>query len=41
MTNFLIFYAPFIVVILGVAIVFWWSPRDAYATKKDYVEEDK
>jgi len=28
MQSFLIFYAPFIVVILGILCAFWWAPRD-------------
>ncbi|WP_420849978.1 cytochrome bd oxidase small subunit CydS [Psychrobacillus vulpis] len=28
MTNFLIFYAPFIVVILSIIVAFWIAPKD-------------
>ncbi|WP_268766631.1 hypothetical protein MHB44_19830 [Lysinibacillus sp. FSL H8-0500] len=34
MQSFLIFYAPFIVVILGIMCAFWWAPKDQYITKK-------
>ncbi|WP_457812774.1 cytochrome bd oxidase small subunit CydS [Lysinibacillus fusiformis] len=35
MDSFIIFYAPFIVVIIGIAIAFWWAPRDYHATKNE------
>lgn len=41
MDNFIIFYAPFIVVIIGIAIAFWWAPKDSHATKKEFVEDKK
>ncbi|WP_391117498.1 cytochrome bd oxidase small subunit CydS [Psychrobacillus sp. L3] len=28
MTNFLIFYAPFIVVIASIVVAFWVAPKD-------------
>ncbi|MEK5233498.1 hypothetical protein MHB42_17475 [Lysinibacillus sp. FSL K6-0232] len=33
MQSFLIFYAPFIVVILGIIVAFLWAPKDQYITK--------
>ena len=35
MTDFLIFYAPFLVVIAGLAMAFWWAPKDHHATKNE------
>ncbi|MFF2178938.1 hypothetical protein ACFVT8_21105 [Lysinibacillus sp. NPDC058147] len=35
MTSFLIFYAPFIVVILGIVATFWWAPRDYHTVRKE------
>ncbi|TDX97807.1 UNVERIFIED_CONTAM: hypothetical protein BJ099_11933 [Lysinibacillus xylanilyticus] len=35
MASFLMFYAPFIVVILGVAAAFWWAPRDYHTVRKE------
>jgi len=34
MQSFLIFYAPFIVVILGILCAFLWAPRDYHITKE-------
>ncbi|POZ54428.1 hypothetical protein MKY08_19400 [Lysinibacillus sp. FSL M8-0337] len=28
-----IFYAPFIVVIISILIMFWWAPKDDYVRK--------
>lgn len=39
MDNFIIFYAPFIVVVLGIVVAFWWAPKDSHATKKKQLEE--
>ncbi|MFJ6211090.1 MULTISPECIES: cytochrome bd oxidase small subunit CydS [Lysinibacillus] len=35
MASFLMFYAPFIVVILGVVAAFWWAPRDYHTVRKE------
>ncbi|MGE7944006.1 cytochrome bd oxidase small subunit CydS [Lysinibacillus xylanilyticus] len=35
MEKFLMFYAPFIVVILGIVFAFWWAPRDHHVTKEE------
>ncbi len=35
MEKFLMFYAPFIVVILGIIVMFWWAPKDDYVTKNN------
>ncbi|MGN4127511.1 cytochrome bd oxidase small subunit CydS [Lysinibacillus sphaericus] len=35
MNSFIIFYAPFIVVIIGIIIAFWWAPKDHHATKNE------
>lgn len=35
MDKFIIFYAPFIVVILGIAVAFWWVPKDQHATRDE------
>ena len=35
MEKFLMFYAPFIVVIIAIIIMFWWAPKDHYVTKKE------
>ncbi|WP_408021616.1 cytochrome bd oxidase small subunit CydS [Siminovitchia acidinfaciens] len=34
MHNFLIFYAPFIVLVGAIAIAFWAAPKDRAVTKK-------
>lgn len=34
MEKFLMFYAPFIVVILGIVAAFWWAPKDRYIAKE-------
>ncbi|MDM5230489.1 cytochrome bd oxidase small subunit CydS [Lysinibacillus pakistanensis] len=34
MEKFLMFYAPFIVVILGIIAAFWWAPKDRHIAKK-------
>lgn len=33
MDKFIIFYAPFIVVIIGIVLAFWWAPKDQHALK--------
>jgi uncharacterized membrane protein len=35
MDKFIIFYAPFIVVIIGIVVAFWWAPKDRHATKNE------
>lgn len=35
MEQFLMFYAPFIVVIIGIVVAFWWAPKDHLATKNE------
>lgn len=34
MTNFFIFYAPFIVLFGSIAAVFWWAPKDGIIRKE-------
>lgn len=40
MDNFIMFYAPFIVVIIGIVIAFWWAPKDQHATKNEGKSRD-
>lgn len=40
MAQFLMFYAPFIVVILGIALAFWWAPRDYHIAKDEGKSRD-
>ncbi|GLC90458.1 cytochrome bd oxidase small subunit CydS [Lysinibacillus piscis] len=34
MAKFLMFYAPFLVVILGLVLAFWWVPKDHHIEDK-------
>lgn len=35
MNAFIMFYAPFIVVIIGIVLAFLWAPMDRQVTKKE------
>lgn len=35
MTNYIIFYAPFLVMFLSIIVAFWLGPKDKIVSKKE------